>query len=672
MAQNRTLTTAATTFRIFFVVPGVLFFLASEFSPSILALWLLWLSIWLLRWCRKDSTAILDLFVLLLLPTLHFSKQFGVQLKPGITAFVPFVLSVVALLVLSAGCFFVFSFTGSARGTDADRWYQNVQGQSNHTKTLLIPSRTTHSRLFPGRHSFSYSYFLIGVPVGQHGSFGALLSVDSNHSVKDARRGWLDIQALDYLMRSGDGFTLEQKLRQYLKSQGVNDSEWDHAYLVTAPRICGYSFNPVSFWYIYTSTNKLAMMILEVNNTFDERRMYLLKRNSENLKDETCGDKAGLTSTQCGRRFCDSWSKDFHVSPFSSRKGSYSFSGTDPFDTSSTSTGQINNTIVLRSSKGHGKLVARIFSEGEPIDPLRISPWRTALLLLRWSWVGFLTEPRILKEAWRLYFGKKLHVWFRPEITLSSVPRHATGTEKTIETFLVGFLSQLHASSLAPMRIIYHSAIDPANDRSWKSAGIGKTGIGELRIRIVTPAFYSRCVHYPSLSSAFEKESHPTVPNNRTVWISDLELLAKLLENEQNIARGYRHAHSVIERMRWSIFSALRCSVPAPSYPEAEATPAKQQAKGPSRREFSTLDLYVQGQCPNAEAYRLAVAELFLAERYAFGFQGILTVFDLGCRALLIGGAFYLSRAGESGVAELLFVFCLSSFVHFWAFLKGF
>ncbi|RYZ78991.1 MAG: DUF1365 family protein, partial [Proteobacteria bacterium] len=39
-------------------------------------------------------------------------------------------------------------------------------------------------------------------------------------------------------------------------------------------------FNPVSFWYIYDGDAQLKYMILEVNNTFDERRLYLLRPGS--------------------------------------------------------------------------------------------------------------------------------------------------------------------------------------------------------------------------------------------------------------------------------------------------------------------------------------------------------------------------------------------------------
>ena len=43
-----------------------------------------------------------------------------------------------------------------------------------------------------------------------------------------------------------------------------------------------------------------------------------------------------------------------------------------------------------------------------------------------WWWVGFVTFPRIVKEAAKLFFKRKLHVWYRPEVLHTSIGRTAT------------------------------------------------------------------------------------------------------------------------------------------------------------------------------------------------------------------------------------------------------
>ena len=109
---------------------------------------------------------------------------------------------------------------------------------------LLIPSRTTHSRSFPRKHAFSYSYLFVGVPVGIRGLVRNALSVDSE------KQSWFNVRCSDYLLRGGAQLGLSGKLKSYLHTQGITDRDYAFAYLVTAPRFLGYSFNPVSFWYL--------------------------------------------------------------------------------------------------------------------------------------------------------------------------------------------------------------------------------------------------------------------------------------------------------------------------------------------------------------------------------------------------------------------------------------
>ena len=217
-------------------------------------------------------------------------------------------------------------------------------------------------------------------------------------------------------------------------------------YLVTAPRFLGYSFNPVSFWYLYSEEKELKAMILEVNNTFDERRVYFLKQDgnsSSALPNDNVIDSADLekfpmeiqsiqTVAQYNDdgKFRDTWIKDFHVSPFNSRKGSYSLSAFDPFFPRMIGSGAINNTITLRSSQGYIKLIARIFSTNAAIDPSILTVLERLRFVWLWWWVGLVTFPRIIREAGKLFFIKRLHVWFRPEVLKGSIGRRETRDER--------------------------------------------------------------------------------------------------------------------------------------------------------------------------------------------------------------------------------------------------
>lgn len=81
-------------------------------------------------------------------------------------------------------------------------------------RPLLFPCTTTHSRTFPKKHSFAYSYLLVGIPVGWEGVAGGMVSAGSSKA-----KGWYHINAADYLERDNGGTGLRGKLDTFLESQ---------------------------------------------------------------------------------------------------------------------------------------------------------------------------------------------------------------------------------------------------------------------------------------------------------------------------------------------------------------------------------------------------------------------------------------------------------------------
>jgi DUF1365 family protein len=145
-------------------------------------------------------------------------------------------------------------------------------------------------------------------------------------------------------------------------AQNLKLVDYPYVYLVTAPRVLGYKFSPASFWFLYTADGGLGTMIAEVNNRFDERRMYVRFQGSG-----TADVKANLPMTVPKTDgFQSFWPKDFHVSPFSSRKGFYHLSARSPLvrmpardSNDIPAHPRLDIRPVLYSSKGHKKIVAR-------------------------------------------------------------------------------------------------------------------------------------------------------------------------------------------------------------------------------------------------------------------------------------------------------------------------
>ncbi|KAG9516806.1 DUF1365-domain-containing protein, partial [Aureobasidium melanogenum] len=503
------------------------------------------------------------------------------------------VFAFLILLMIFAG---LIAWRGEAELYQAAPKQIDESSKEQFLPPLLLPGRTTHSRMFPQKHSFSYSYFSVGVPVNFKGRAGSMLS--SNLELwppSQRRKGWFDVNASDYLYRGGEERGLEARLRCYLRGEGVQDEAWSFAYLVTAPKFLGYSFNPVSFWYIYDSSKHLVMMVLEVNNTFGERRLYLLKAE-EKATDDSVPD--GFEAPAKATKFTNSWTKDFHVSPFNSRKGTYSLTAADPVAALKSGSKVLDNLVVLNSSQAQAKLVARVYSDDDYMDPTAMSSSQTIKTLASWFWVGFLTFPRILTQAYKLYFKRKLHVWFRPEVLASSIGRTHTPSEATLEAFFFSYLSFLVDSSSEPLQFKYTPAGDLGTCITLTSKNVTENQVPkQLGLRVLTPAFYTRFVQHGYTSRAFFMESiHPN-PDNRTCVLENAENLPLILSTMKSTTPAISNLGTV-DQYRWRLLQRFRSAPTSGANPDS-TTEMSDEAS--DTLPFLDLDCFVQSCFANDE-----------------------------------------------------------------------
>ena len=161
-------------------------------------------------------------------------------------------------------------------------------------RPLLGFGQVRHTRLRPVVNAFAYPTYFLMLPMRslrRRGSgalarnrFAALSFYDRDHG--DGREdalAWLD---------------------ELLAAEGIRDAAgevWLHCY----PRVLGYTFKPVSFWYCHRTDGSLRCIVVEVNNTFGERHCYLL-------------DQPAFGREMQAR-------KVFHVSPFCEVQGEYRF-----------------------------------------------------------------------------------------------------------------------------------------------------------------------------------------------------------------------------------------------------------------------------------------------------------------------------------------------------------
>jgi DUF1365 family protein len=162
-----------------------------------------------------------------------------------------------------------------------------------------------HARTRPSVHRFTYGTYFLMLP----------MRLEQPAALQAAATDWQPNQrgALSFFDRDhGDGRDASQGgavswLMELLHSQGILDAD-GNIWLQTYPRVWGFTFKPVSFWYCYRTAAQggdLRAVVAEVNNTFGERHCYVLE-----------APQWGQTVTA---------EKAFHVSPFCRVTGSYAF-----------------------------------------------------------------------------------------------------------------------------------------------------------------------------------------------------------------------------------------------------------------------------------------------------------------------------------------------------------
>jgi uncharacterized protein len=168
-------------------------------------------------------------------------------------------------------------------------------------KPWLYRGEVLHTRLRPARNAFRYPVFFLRFPLSQMaGLKNSVFSIN--------RFNLLSFHTRDHGDRCEDGAALIAWIQALLNRHGIKDADGEIE-LQAFPRVLGYVFNPVSFWYCHNKAGALVCVLAEVNNTFGERHCYLLSGAHGKI-----GNGELLEAD-----------KNFHVSPFCDVKGGYRF-----------------------------------------------------------------------------------------------------------------------------------------------------------------------------------------------------------------------------------------------------------------------------------------------------------------------------------------------------------
>lgn len=369
-------------------------------------------------------------------------------------------------------------------------------------------------------------------------------------------------------------------------------------------------------------------VILEINNICDERHPYLVTRDIA-AKPKRLADSTGREAEMPRAKFKNSWSKDFHVSPFNSRKGSYSLLAADPFGPNLEGFRCLDITISLSSPKGHSKLIAQVLSDGDAVDPSTMVLFQKLRFLLSWFWIGFVTLPRVVKEHAALFFKHRLHAWYRPEPLKESLGRHADATELALEHAFREYLRSLVECSPTHLVVKYiPSGITERGEEAFMSPNATQRAPERegIKIKVLTPSFYSRFAGYAHDVEAIFCE----LAESCTLWVDRPDVLPRIFMKKPSLPL---HAKTITDFITFKLIQTLRRRPEAIKRPMTSAEHQARQAPAVDTRGFriSSMDAFVLGQQDSKlkAAYGRAVVRLFLADRFLLGYVRILDMIGL-------------------------------------------
>lgn len=175
--------------------------------------------------------------------------------------------------------------------------------RSESLRSCLYECEVMHHRLAPKEHHFRYNIFMFALDLDELDLVAARVRGFSHN-----RRNLYEFRDRDHLtLAGGETSSLRQNLTAWLALGGIQFPATGRITLVTLPRVLGYIFNPVSFYFCSDATGAPLCAVVQVGNTFRELKPYLLPTAS--------ADGAFRLVTP----------KHFYVSPFSALDLSFDF-----------------------------------------------------------------------------------------------------------------------------------------------------------------------------------------------------------------------------------------------------------------------------------------------------------------------------------------------------------
>lgn len=255
----------------------------------------------------------------------------------------------------------------------------------------ILRGTVAHGRSWPQKHNFAYPVYFFRFDLDELSSLDRTVPGFGYN-----RASLVRMDDGDFLMRGNQ--PLKEKVAEVIGRAGYKDSI-QRIELITFAKYFNMIFRPLSFFACYDRANRCRLALGEVHNTFGEAHLYVLKEPTERSD-----------------ALCFAVNKDFHVSPFFDMAGTYGITFKDNGTT-------LDLSIMLTRPEFGDKPIffARLTGSGQPLTTRNLYN-----VLARYPFNALLHMPRIIRQAFTLYFRRKLPVFTKPipqsEFTMRKQP----------------------------------------------------------------------------------------------------------------------------------------------------------------------------------------------------------------------------------------------------------
>lgn len=181
----------------------------------------------------------------------------------------------------------------------------SAASEDSELRSCLYECSVMHHRLEPKENHFRYRIFMFSLDLDEIDTVAARI-------LGFARNRWAPYEFRDRdhltLPELGGQGTVKEHIVTWIAQQGVTLPPDVRIQLVTLPRVFGYIFNPVSFYFCRDASGQPLCAVVQVGNTFREMKPYLLREPQPE-----------------GQGFRLITPKHFYVSPFSALDLAFDF-----------------------------------------------------------------------------------------------------------------------------------------------------------------------------------------------------------------------------------------------------------------------------------------------------------------------------------------------------------